>query len=247
MQIKKVKTNQLATTLLSLSLSLSLSLFSSSLMAGGMEDDPIIGKLMIDQIETRITDGKNPLVLEAQGWIGKDLHKLWLKVDSEWVGSENEELELQALYSRAIAPFWDFQIGWRHDVKPKPNKDWLAIGFQGLAPYWFEVDSALFIGESGQTNLRLAAEYEWMFTQKLVLSPEIEVNFHGKNDEEMGVGSGLSDSQLGLRLRYEIKREFAPYIGVNWNQTYGQTADYARDEGEDSNDVQFVMGVRAWF
>ncbi len=147
---------------------LSLSLFSSSLVAGGMEDNPIVGKLIIDQIETRFSsqsvDGKNPLVLEAQGWIGKDLHKLWLKVDSEWLGSENEELELQALYSLAIAPFWDFQIGWRHDLKPKPNKNWLAIGFQGLAPYWFEVDSALFIGESGQTNLRLAAEYEWIFT-----------------------------------------------------------------------------------
>ena len=220
---------------------------TSSVWAGGMEDDPIVGKLIIDQLETRLTEGSNPLVLEAQAWIGKDLHKLWLKLDSEWIDGENEELELQALYSRAIVPFWDFQIGWRHDEKPTPSRDWLAIGFQGLAPYWFEVDSALFVGRSGQTNLRLAAEYEWMFTQKVILSPEIEVNFHGKNDAETGTGSGLSDSQIGLRLRYEIKREFAPYIGVNWNKKYGKTADYARNEGEDTSDVQFVMGVRAWF
>lgn len=228
-----------------------LCMFSTSLFSGGMEDDPMITKVMIDQFETRITGGDNPLVLEAQGWIGKDLHKLWIKVDSEWVdddsGSKNKELEIQALYSRAIVPFWDFQVGWRHDVKPKPDRDWLAIGFEGLAPYWFEINSALFFGESGQTNFRFEAEYEWLFTQKLVLSPELEINFHGKNDQAVGSGSGLSDTQLGLRLRYEIKREFAPYIGINWNKKYGNTADYAREEGEDTDDVQLVLGIRSWF
>ena len=224
-----------------------ISLATNHLYAAGMEDDPLMTKVMIDQFETRMTDGDDPLVLEAQAWIGKDLQKLWVKIDSEWVDSDNEELEIQALYSQAIEPFWDFQIGWRHDVKPKPDRDWLAVGFQGLAPYWFEVDTALFIGESGQSNLRIEAEYEWMFTQKLVLSPELEINFHAKNDEEIGTGSGLSDTQLGLRLRYEIKRELAPYIGVNWNKKYGNTADYAREEDEDTDDVQFVLGLRAWF
>ena len=121
-----------------------LSLLSTSSFSGGMEDDPMITKVMIDQFETRITGGDNPLVLEAQGWIGKDLHKLWIKVDSEWVdddsGSKNKELEIQALYSRAIAPFWDFQVGWSHDVMPKPDRDWLAIVFVGLAPYWIEIN-----------------------------------------------------------------------------------------------------------
>lgn len=224
-----------------------ISIITNPLFAGGMEDDPLIAKLMIDQFETRMTDGDDPLVLEAQAWLGKDLQKLWVKIDSEWIDSDNEELEIQALYSHAIAPFWDFQIGWRHDVKPKPDRDWLAIGFQGLAPYWFEIDTAIFVGESGQSNLRIEAEYEWMFTQKLVLSPELEINFHSKNDEDVGTGSGLSDSQLGLRLRYEFKREFAPYIGVNWNKKYGNTADYAREEDEDTDDVQLVLGLRAWF
>ena len=224
-----------------------LGVFSNTVSAGGMEDDPLVAKFMIDQFETRITDGDDPLVLEAQGWIGKDLNKFWLKVDSEWVDGENEELELQALYSRAIAPYWDFQLGWRHDEKPRPTRDWLAIGVEGLAPYWFEVNTALFIGESGQSNFRFEAEYEWMFTQKLALSPEFEVNFHAKNDEETGTGSGLSDTQLGLRLRYELKREFAPYIGVNWNRKYGNTKDYAKEEGEDYDDVQFVIGIKAWY
>ena len=238
--INNISMNKLITILF-------LGAFSTTVFSGGMEDDPIITKVMIDQFETRITDGDDPLVLEAQGWIGKDLHKLWLKVDSEWLDSDNEELEIQALYSQAIAPFWDFQIGWRHDSKPEPDRDWLVIGFQGLAPYWFEVDSALFIGESGQTNLRFEAEYEWIFTQKLILSPEIEINFHSKNDEPVGTGSGLSDTQLGLRLRYEIRREFAPYIGINWNKKYGNTADYAREEDEDTDDVQLVLGIRSWF
>ena len=213
----------------------------------GMEDDPILTKVLIDQFELRASDGDDPWVLDAQGWIGKDLHKIWLKTEVERVDGETEEAEVQALYSRAIAPYWDFQVGWRHDIRPNPSRDWLAVGVEGLAPYWFEVDAAAFIGENEQIGARVEAEYEWMFTQRWVLSPELEVNLHSKNDEEVGVGSGLSDLELGLRLRYEIRREFAPYIGVNWTKKFGNTADFARDEGEDTSDVQFVIGVRAWF
>ncbi|MFK5914499.1 MAG: copper resistance protein B [Woeseiaceae bacterium] len=219
---------------------------STSLYASGA-DDPIVTKVMIDQLETRITDGDDPLVLEGQAWIGYDLDKFVIKADVEQVNGETEELELQALYSRAVAPFWDFQIGVRQDQKPKPGRDWFVVGFQGLAPYWYEIDTALFFGESGQVGLRLAAEYEWMITQRLVLSPEIEVNIHSKNDELTGTGSGLSDTQVGIRLRYEIKREFAPYIGINWNKKYGSTATFARNDGEKVDDTQIVVGIRAWF
>ncbi|MBF0266414.1 MAG: copper resistance protein B [Gammaproteobacteria bacterium] len=220
---------------------------SSPIFAGGMDDDPIIGKVIIDQLEQRFTDGKDPYILEAQAWVGRDLNKLWFKIDSEWVDGENEELEVQALYSRAIDPYWDLQIGWRHNARPTPSQDWLALGFQGLAPYWVEVDAALFIADSGQVNARVSAEYEMMITQQLVLAPEASINFYSKNDAQQGIGSGLSDTQLGLRLRYEINREFAPYIGVNWTQKYGNTADHARDEGGDSSNVQGLVGIRAWF
>ena len=223
-----------------------LMLLSTTTQAAS-KDDPILAKVMINQLEIRSTDGPDPSVLEAQAWIGQDLNKLWLKADVEYVDGSTEEAEIQALYSRAIAPYWDFQVGWRHDSRPKPNRDWLAIGFEGLAPYWFEIDAAAFIGESGRVGARLEAEYEVMFTQRWVLSPELKVNLHTKNDEATGTGSGLSDTELGLRLRYEIRREFAPYIGMNWVKKYGNTADFARDEGEDTDDVQFVAGVRAWF
>ena len=210
-------------------------------------DDPLLTKVMVGQFELRNTEGSDPIVLEAQGWVGKDLNKLWVKVDVEKVSGKTDEAELQFLYSKAIAPYWDVQVGWRHDKMPTPNRDWFAVGFQGLAPYFFEIDAAAFIGNNGQTALRLEAEYEIMLTQKLILTPEVEINAYSKDDEATGVGSGLSDIELGLRLRYEIRREFAPYIGVNWNKTYGDTANFSRDEGEDVSDTQFVVGIRAWF
>lgn len=212
-----------------------------------MEDDPVLVKVMVDQLEKRSGDGEDPWVLEADAWIGKDLHKAWFKFEAEHVDGKLEEFEIQALYSHAIDPYWDFQIGWKHDNKPKPEKDWLAIGFKGLAPYWFEIDAAAFISDGGQVNFNLNAEYEWMLTQQWVLSPEAEINIYTKDDDTREIGSGVSDTQLGLRLRYEIKREFAPYIGLNWTKKYGDTADHVREEGEDTDNVQVVMGIRAWF
>jgi len=211
-----------------------------------MEDDPVVSKFILEQLEVHDADGKNPLTWEAEAWIGKDINKLWFKTEGERVDGETEELELQALYSRAIHPYWDFQVGLRKDFQPESRK-WGVLGFKGLAPYYFETDVALFVGESGRTALRVQSEYELMLTQKTVLSPEIELNFHGKDDAAVGVGSGLSDVSFGLRLRHEFKREFAPYIGVEWTKKFGNTADFARDEGEDISDTQLVLGIKAWF
>ncbi len=215
--------------------------------SGGMDDDPLLTMLVVDQLETRNNDGRDPLVWDAEGWIGKDLHKLWIKTEGEYVDSRVEEVELQALYSRAVAPFWDIQLGWRRNIRPTPNRDWLAFGVKGLAPYFFDIDAALFVGDAGRTSARLQVEYEIMLTQRLVLVPEIELNLYGKDDPATGIGSGLSNIEAGLRLRYEIRREFAPYIGLNWTKLYGDTADFARAEEVDTDDIQFVFGIRAWF
>ena len=225
----------------------SLLILSTPAFAGGMDDDPILTKVMVNQLEIRDADGDNPLVADVQAWIGKDLHKLIIKGEFERVDNEVEEAEVQLLYSRALDPYWDIQIGVRKDFKPTPQREWLALGVQGLTPYWFEFDSTVFLGKSGQMALRIDTEYEWMLTQKWALSPELEVNFHSKNDAETGTGKGLSDMSLGLRLRYEMRREFAPYIGVNWSKKFGATADFAHEEGESSDDVQFVAGVKMWF
>jgi copper resistance protein B len=219
----------------------------SSWVHAGTADDPLLGTLIINEFEVRDTNGEDPLVWDAQGWLGKDLEKLWIKTEGEREGGATEEAELQALYSKAVATYWDFQVGVRRDFQPTPGRSWAVVGLQGLAPYFFEVDTALFIGESGRTALRLEAEYELLFTQRLILTPEVEVNFYGQNDVDTGVGSGLSDVELGLRLRYEIRREFAPYIGVSWSKKYGNTAGFSRLKGADVSETQLVLGVRAWF
>lgn len=221
--------------------------FFPVIVSAGMNDDPALFMFKFDQLESRIGDGEDPFVWEAQGWIGKDLNKFWFKTDGEYADGETEDAEVQVLYSRAIAPFWDIQAGWRRDIRPEPSRDWFAIGFEGLAPYIFEIDSALFIGSSGRTALRLQAEYEILFTQRLILTPEMELNLYGKDDPETRIGSGLSDLELGLRLRYEIRREFAPYIGVNWRKADGGTADFIQEEGGDVSDTRVVVGIRAWF
>ena len=219
---------------------------STPALASG-EDDPLLFKLMIDKLEWRAAEGENPLVWEADAWVGKDLNKLWFKTEGEYRDGETEAAYVEALYSRAVSPYWDLQVGWRHDARPRPNRDWFAVGFKGLAPYWFEVDATLYAGGNGTVSGRLDAEYEIMLTQSLILSPELETNFYGADDPARGIGSGISNLELGLRLRYEIRREFAPYIGINWEKLFGTTADYAREDGESTNDLQFVVGIRAWF
>ena len=224
-------------------------IFQISSSFAGAEDDPFISKFMFNRFEYRNADEDNPFVLSGQYWFGHDLKKLWIKTEFERNNGETEKAEIQALFSRAIAPYWDFQMGVRSDlgIDNLTNRNWAVFGFQGLAPYYFEIDTAFFIGENGRTALRVDAEYEILFTQKLILTPEIEVNFHGKNDPEIQVGSGLSDSEIGIRLRYEIRREFAPYIGIVKSNKFGKTADYLQLDEQVSSDTQFVFGIRAWF
>ena len=223
-------------------------LFINTLVfASGGDSDPFISQLKMDQFERRSTQGDDFNVIEAQVWMGRDIDKLRLKLETEFTDDNTQSLETQLVYSRALSPFWDIQAGYRRDFYPKPQNEWLVVGFIGLAPYLFEVDAAVFIGEGGQYGARLEAEYELMLTQKLALIPELEINAYTENDEAAGIGSGLSDIELGLRLNYFINRQFAPYIGINWETKFGNTADFARDEGEDSNDIQYVIGLHGWF
>lgn len=211
-----------------------------------MNDEPVLTKVMIDRFEVRDTEHGKPVILEADAWFGKSIDKLWLKTDVEVLDGEVEEAQLQVLYNRAISPFWDLQAGVRHDFKPA-KRTWAALGVQGTAPYFIETKASAFLGEQGQAAISLSAEKEVMLTQKAVLIPELALNLYGKDDHELGVGSGLADLNLGLRLSYEIEREFAPYIGVNWSKKFGKTADMAEHHGEKTQDTQFLVGIKAWF
>lgn len=218
--------------------------------AAHMEDDPLLFTLRADRLEISDADGE-PLSWELETWLGKDLHKFRFDTEGERSDAGTESAEVQALYSRAVAPYWDMQLGLRHDLEPGnrsgSGRDWAVIGWRGLAPYWFEIDSSLFIGEDSRTALRVEAEYEIILTQRLILTPEIEFNFYGRDDPELGIGSGLSNIEAGLRLRYEIRRQFAPYVGINREKIYGETADFARAAGEDSADSELAMGLKFWF
>lgn len=211
------------------------------------DDDPILYMFKADQFEVRDGDGENAAAFEGHLWVGRDLNKLWIKSEIEVTEDETESAEWQFLYSRAIDPNWDLQVGLRTDVDPEPERNWLAVGFYGVAPYWFEVDSALFFEEDGQVNLRLEAEYEIMLTQKWVLAPEIELNWYSDDDEELAIASGFAEVEAGIRLRYEITRQLAPYIGVNYESLLGDTRDLADDAGEETSDTQLVAGLRFWF
>ncbi|WP_246068643.1 copper resistance protein B [Microbulbifer harenosus] len=210
-----------------------------------MDHEVLLTKVIIDQLEVREHDGS---ALEGSLWFGGDLNKLWLKTEVERENGETENAELQALYSRAVAPYWDLQLGLRHDFKLEggDSRNWATIGLNGLAPYFFEVDSALFLGEDGDSALRLEAEYELLLTQQWILSPEIEINFYGQNDPGTNTGSGLSDIEAGLRLRYEFTPQFAPYIGVNYEKKFGNTANFLRVEGEVISETTWVIGLHAW-
>ena len=211
------------------------------------DDDPLLTKVMFDRLEVGLDNNDTPQWLEAKAWAGYDLNKLWLKSEVEREDSETGSADLELLYGRAISPYWDFQLGWKHDFQPRPTRDWLAIGFQGLAPYFFEIDSTLYLSSSRRSSLELEAEYEMLLTQRLILSPRAEVVINGHNDSRTGTGSGFSTLEAGIRLRYEFYREFAPYLGVHWERAYGNTADLRREEHEKTSEVHVVIGIRAWF
>lgn len=211
-----------------------------------MEDDAPYSMLLLDQLEWQEVDGGGALAWEFDAWYGDDYNKIWFETEGERADGE-EDGRVEVMWDHIIAPWWSLQTGVRQDFGRGPTRNWLDLGIQGTAPYFFEIDAALYIGEQGRTSARFSAEYDMLITQRLILQPELEVRLFGKDDRENGVGSGLSDAEVGLRLRYEIRREFAPYIGLHWERKFGRTATFARDEGEDANDVAVVAGLHVWF
>lgn len=212
-----------------------------------VHDNSVQHYVLFNRLEGFDTDDGTGMAWEGQAWVGTDLNKLWLRSEGERIGGHIEGADLEVLYGRVFARWWDVVGGVRHDFKPGASQDFVAIGVQGLAPYKFEVEATAYLGQSGQTAARLEAEYETLLTNRLILQPLVEVNFYGKNDERRGIGSGLSTAEAGLRLRYEVTRQFAPYIGVVREHAFGSTADLRRAAGEDVNDTRVVAGIRIWF
>jgi copper resistance protein B len=202
-----------------------------------------------ERFEYQTNEGAPLFLWDAQGFYGGDFNKFWIKTEGEYdfAADEFEEAEVQALYSRAIGSFWDVQAGVRHDFAPFEDRTYGVFGVQGLSPYHFEIDAAAFVSGHGDVTARIEVEYEFRLTQRLILQPRAELNFAFQDVPALETGSGLSTAEAGLRLRYEIRREFAPYVGVSWTRSVGDTADFARAAGDDPSNLSFVAGVRFWF
>jgi len=212
--------------------------------SGGMA----FSQLMLDRLEYRMGKGADGYHWEGEGWIGGDINRFAFKTEGEGAfGGPLERAEVQALYSRAIDPWFNLEAGVRHDIRPDPRRTYAVVGIEGLAPYWFEVSAQAFLSNRGDAHLRLEGSYDQRISQRLILQPAAEINVAAQDVPELGIGSGVSDVELGLRLRYEFAREFAPYVGVNWERKLGDTARFARADGERASATGLVMGVRFWF
>ena len=212
-----------------------------------VHDSPIIPFLFVDRLERRFTGGKDAALWDVQAWIGDDYNKFWLKSEGENEGARTEQGDVQALYARLLSPFWYLQAGVRAHLRPQPSRNSLVLALQGLAPYWFDVEASAFLDERGKLSGRFEAEYDQLLTQRWILQPRIETNFSASNDEERGLRRGFNDVEVGLRLRYELRRQVGPYIGVNWSRRLGATADLARNAGESVTERSFVLGIRIWY
>ncbi len=205
-------------------------------------------QVMFNIAEAHFRNGRDGFEWDGEGWYGGDINRLWIKSEGEGAfGRSIERAEVQALYSRAIGPYFNLQGGLRYDFKPNPSRVYATAGFEGLAPGFFDVEGALFLSNKGELMARVEGYYDQRITQRLILQPRAELNFAAQNTREIGVGSGLSDAEVGLRLRYDIRREFAPYVGVQYRQAFGQTRRYLRDEGEKAGGWSLLTGVRVWF
>lgn len=205
-------------------------------------------QVLFNLAEYQVRRGGNGYRWDGEAWFGGDINRLALKTEGEGaVGGGIDTAEIQALYSRLVGPYFSLQAGVRHDLQPSPTRTYATVGFEGLAPYMFEVGGALFLSEKGDLLGRLEGYYDERITQRLILQPRVELNFAAQNVPENRIGAGLSNAELGLRLRYEIRREFAPYIGVSWDRKFGDTARFYRASGERSSAPSFVAGIRFWF
>lgn len=212
-----------------------------------MADEHSFGSLLVDRLEQVSTRDNTSTEYDLQAWYGHDYDRAVLKAEGGIDGGKLQDARTELLWGHALTAYWDTQLGARVDGGTGPSRTWLAFGVQGLAPYWFETEATAYVGDKGRTAFRLAAQYELLFSQKLILQPRFEANLYGKADPERDLGSGLSDLTAGLRLRYEFRREFAPYIGIEWVGKYGGTADLARAAGNDTKETRYVAGLRFWF
>ena len=218
-------------------------------MKDSMMENPVFTHARLDQFEGRTSGTESEFRWDGEGWIGTDMNKLWVKSEGFSDNSTVNDGDHEALYDRPISRvrYFDAQVGVRADLDSGPHRAWAALGIEGLAPGYFEFAPTLYIRDGGNVAGRVVASYDLLLAQRWIAQPEAELNFYNKDDPVRQIGSGLSDLDAGLRLRYEVSRKFAPYIGFAYNGKYGNTADYSHADGETTFGSQFVFGLRIWY
>jgi copper resistance protein B len=201
--------------------------------------------VLVDQLEWLATSPR-AAGWDAKGWIGQDRDRFWFRTEGEASTARLDRTETHLFYGRAIAPWWDIVAGLRHDDGPGPARNWAAVGVQGLAPYFVELEVTGYVGAEGRTHARVEAKYELLVTNRLVVQPLVEVEIYGKDDPERRIGAGLSSADIGLRVRYEIRREVAPYVGVLWSRRFYGTAEMWRGSGYPAANMRLAAGLRLW-
>jgi copper resistance protein B len=210
--------------------------------------DMTFAQVMVNIAEIGVRGGRDSYRWDGEGWFGGDIDRLTVKSEGHGrFGRPIDEAEVQALWSHAVDAYWNVQAGVRQDLGQGPATRHLTAGIEGLAPYWFEVEAALFLSDKGHLQGRVEAFYDQRLSQSLILQPRIEINLAAQDIRSSETGSGLSDAELGLRLRYEIRREFAPYIGISHERRFGDGARFARAAGEGAHATSVVAGIRFWF
>ena len=203
--------------------------------------------IQIDRAEVQVQEGATAYLWDVQGYSGGPTSRFWFKSEGEGdFGDRIEDAEVQALWSRAVGPYWDAQIGVRQDLAG-PDTTHAVVGIQGLAPYMFEIDAALFVSTRGDVTARIEAELDQRITRRLIIQPRAEISLSAQDIPRLGIGAGMDSAEIGLRLRYEIVREFAPYIGIEQGWRLVNGADFARAAGEDSRTTRLIAGIRFWF
>jgi copper resistance protein B len=211
----------------------------------GMDDRRPFGKVMFDRLEWRDAD-TSIYEWDAAAWYGGDFNKLWVETEGERV-ADDTDARVELLWDRIATAWWSTRLGIREDLGTAPSRSWVAFGVAGLAPGFVELEATAYVGEGGRTSLRLSTSCDLLLTQRLVLQPQAELDLYGRDDAERLIGAGLSDLEIGLRLRYELRREIAPYLGVSWSRRFGDSADLARSAGVDPDEFAWVAGIRLWF
>jgi copper resistance protein B len=212
-----------------------------------MLEDPFDYSIRVDELEAKNVEGDDVLAWKARAWVGHSFDKLAIRTEGEQRGGDTERAELQLLWSHAVARWWGIVAGARVDFQPTPSRTWAAFGVEGIAPYRFDIEATAFVADGGNSAARVEATYELLISQRWILEPRLELEWYGQDEPALGLASGLARSEGGLRLRYEIRREVGPYVGLVSERRYGGSEDLARAAGDDPHDIRFVAGIRLRF